>query len=66
MPTYVENIHKDKRQMTELLEYLEGLPNISGSEAIIENAIGESRAKTIYLHGSGIDYGQIRSAFAIG
>jgi hypothetical protein len=65
-PRFTKNIRKDNRQMTELLEYLEGLPNISGSEAIIESTIGESRVKTVYLHESDIDFGRIGSAFAIG
>jgi hypothetical protein len=52
--------------MNELPEYIEGLPNISGSEEIIQNTILENRDRTIFLHESGIDFGRVLSAFAIG
>jgi hypothetical protein len=48
---------------TTLAEYVEGLPNISGSEALLAEAM--ARSGPAYLSGSGIDFGRIRSAFAI-
>lgn len=51
--------------MNEFPEYIEGLPNISGSEERLEAAIRESQGKTLYLHESGIDFGRLRSACAI-
>jgi hypothetical protein len=46
-----------------LPEYVDGLPNISGSEDLIAEAM--SRKDPIYLPESGIDFGKIRSAFSI-
>ena len=51
--------------MTELQEYINGIPNISGNEAMIEEAMRQGRNKTIFLNESGIDFGRIRSCFAI-
>jgi hypothetical protein len=51
--------------MADLPELVDGLPNISGSEALIEEAIGASRGKPIFLRESGIDFGRARSTFAI-
>ncbi|MCB0163132.1 MAG: glycosyl hydrolase family 57 [Anaerolineae bacterium] len=51
--------------MSELQEYVGDLPNISGSEAIIDQAIKESQGKTVFLNESGIDFGHIRSAVAV-
>jgi hypothetical protein len=44
-------------------EYIDGLPNICGSEELISNALNDS--KPIYLHQSGIDFEKINSCFAI-
>jgi hypothetical protein len=46
-----------------LSEYIEGLPNISGSEDLVAQAM--ARSGPFYLPQSGIDFGRIRSAFAI-
>ena len=46
----------------ELQEYVEGLPNISGSEAAVTEAL--SRPGAVYLPESGIDFGRARSVFA--
>src|SRR5436309_14955981 len=46
-----------------LPEYIDGLPNISGSENIISQTMARSGPR--YLPESGIDFGRIRSAFAI-
>ena len=51
--------------MTELTEYVEGLPNISGSEADVEQAIREGRQEQVFLPASGIDFSNIRSACAV-
>ena len=46
-----------------LSETIEGLPNISGSEDLVAQAM--ARTGPFYLPQSGIDFGRIRSAFAI-
>ena len=46
-----------------LTEYVEGLPNISGSEDLVAQAM--ARSGPFYLPQSGIDFGRIRGAFAI-
>jgi hypothetical protein len=51
--------------MSELPEYIDGRPNISGSETMIESAIRERQDNAIYLPESGIDFGGVRSACAI-
>lgn len=51
--------------MSQLPEYIEGLPNIAGSEALIDEAIKASKGKPVFLPESGIDFGRIRSACAI-
>jgi hypothetical protein len=44
-------------------EYVDGLPNISGEEKLVSGAM--SRPGPYYLPESGIDFGRLRSAFAI-
>ena len=51
--------------MADLPEYIDGMPNISGSEATIEKAIAESREEPVYLPNSRVDFGSIRAACAI-
>ena len=51
--------------MNELQEYLDGLPNISGSESLIESVIEKSRGRYVFLSDSAIDYARIRSASAL-
>jgi len=51
--------------MTNLPEYVNGLPNISGAEELCAQAMSANDGKVIYLHESGIDFGRIRSATAI-
>ena len=46
-------------------EYVEGLPNICGSEAAVEEIFRESHGRKIFLSESRIDFGRIRSAAAI-
>lgn len=51
--------------MSGLPEYIDGVPNISGAEAQIEEAIQAGQGKPVYLPESGIDFGRMRSACAI-
>jgi hypothetical protein len=52
--------------MNELPEYIDGLPNISGSESLIDHVIAESRNRPVFAPNSAIDFARIRSACAIG
>lgn len=47
------------------LEYVEGLPNICGSEKIIQKAIADNREKKVFLPESSIDFSQIRAACVV-
>ena len=51
--------------MSELPEYVGGLPNICGAEPQIASATSARRGQPIFLPESGIDFGSIKSAFAI-
>jgi hypothetical protein len=51
--------------MSSLEELVDGLPNISGSEAQIEQVIAEHRGRPVFLPESRIEFGCIRSAYAI-
>ncbi|MEI6782783.1 MAG: glycosyl hydrolase family 57, partial [Verrucomicrobiota bacterium] len=51
--------------MSDLPEYVGSLPNICGDEARIETTVSARRGQPIYLRESGIDFGGIRSAFAV-
>ncbi len=50
--------------MTEFLEYIDGVPNISGSEEIIEQTLS-AKKRTYFLSESGINFGGLRAASAI-
>jgi hypothetical protein len=52
--------------MTEhqLAEYVDGWPNISGSESLIDEAIEQGKGKTLYMDRSGFDFNNVRSGFA--
>lgn len=50
--------------MTQLPEYVDDLPNISGSEAVISEALENSRKQLVYQDRS-IDFSAINSTFAI-
>ena len=50
--------------MSELPEYVDGLPNICGSEAKIEEVI-KNRPATVYLGGPTVDFDRIDAACAI-
>jgi len=51
--------------MSELPEYIDQRPNISGAEPEIESAIKAGRSKPAFLPESRIDFNNINSAFAI-
>src|SRR5437016_6809544 len=50
--------------MTELREYIDGWPNISGSEAEVEAALKAVRGKPVTSPESGIDFARVKSTFA--
>ncbi len=50
--------------MTQLPEYIDNLPNISGSEDLIAKTIYDNKDKSLYLPNSGIDFDRIKSGFA--
>jgi hypothetical protein len=45
-----------------LPESVDGLPNICGSEPIVDQAIRQGQARNVFLADSGIDFGRIKSA----
>src|SRR2546425_164597 len=51
--------------MDALLESIDGLPNLSGSESTIEQAISENRNRSMWLAESHVAFGHIRSAAAV-
>jgi hypothetical protein len=51
--------------MSQLPEYIDGLPNICGSEQLIEDTLRDSYTQPVFINRSGIDFGYINSAFAI-
>ena len=50
--------------MTQLPEYVDGLPNICGAEGEIERAVAAGRERPVFLGDSRVDFGRIKSAFA--
>ena len=51
--------------MTQIAEYVEQLPNISGAEAEVESTIKNSKDNIVFRDQGGVDFGSIRSACAI-
>lgn len=51
--------------MPQLPEYIDGLPNISGSEKAIERVIAKYKDKPVFLPDSHIDFSRVKSAYAI-
>jgi hypothetical protein len=51
--------------MSELPEYIDGLPNIAGSEEQIDQAIREAAGKLVFKPACPIDFDRIKSAFTI-
>ena len=50
--------------MSNLPEYIDGLPNISGAEKEVEGAFAAAAGSPVFLADSRIDFGRIKSAFA--
>lgn len=51
--------------MQTLPEYIDGLPNISGSEGLVEQSLRESSRRRVFPAENGVNFSQIRSAAAI-
>ena len=51
--------------MSQLPEYVDGLPNICGSESLVEKTLLDHRDKPVFLPDSRIDFSRIRAACAI-
>ncbi|MCB1920833.1 MAG: glycosyl hydrolase family 57, partial [Candidatus Competibacteraceae bacterium] len=51
--------------MSQLPEYVDGLPNICGSEPLIEQTLRASANRPVFLPESRVDFGHIRAASAI-
>ncbi|HEX2258456.1 MAG TPA: glycosyl hydrolase family 57 [Actinomycetota bacterium] len=51
--------------MQELTEYVEGLPNLSGSEQLIQEAIASGRERPVFLGQTPVNIADIDSAFAV-
>ena len=51
--------------MKNLPEYIDGLPNLSGSEPELKSMLDAGHSQPVFLPESRIDFGRIRSAFAI-
>ncbi len=50
--------------MNQLPEYVDGLPNLCGSEGVIDRAIAAAKDQPVFLPDSRIEFGSIKSAFA--
>jgi hypothetical protein len=51
--------------MGDFPEYVDGLPNLCGSEPRIEEAVAAGRSRPVFLGRSGVDVNDIDSAFAV-
>jgi hypothetical protein len=51
--------------MGQLPEYIAGLPNISGAEQQVEDALRKGYGQPVFLNEGGIDFSRLRSAYAI-
>ncbi len=49
--------------MSVLPEYIDGVPNICGSEKLIEKAIKDAKKQTVFKQDSQFDFGSIRATF---
>jgi len=56
---------KGKALMNEIPEYIDQRPNLSGSEQLVQSTIRAGKGKPIFTPESRVDFGGIRSAFAI-
>lgn len=57
----------DRRPLdvVELPETVDGLPNIAGSEDVVEAAVRRGAEAPVYAPAGGVDFGAVKSAFAI-
>ena len=55
----------ETKTMNQLPEYVDGLPNLCGSESLIEATLREGAARPAFLPESRINFGGINSAFAV-
>ena len=51
--------------MDELSEYVEGIPNICGSEASIDVAVRTAKKRPVFFRGDSVPFSGVQSAFAI-
>jgi len=51
--------------VNQLPEYVEGLPNVSGEEAEVEQVVAVGAKNVLYKDRGGVDFGSIRAAAAI-
>ena len=51
--------------MTDLPETVDGLPNLSGAEELIERTVAAARDAPVFLPESRIDFARVRSACAV-
>lgn len=51
--------------MNQLPEYVEGVPNVSGNESQVAQALAAGAGKDLYRSRGGVDFGSIRAATAI-
>ncbi|MBI4622042.1 MAG: glycosyl hydrolase family 57 [Verrucomicrobia bacterium] len=51
--------------MSELPQFIDGLPNISGWDEARDEATHRGRDRSVFLHESGIDFGRARGACAV-
>ena len=51
--------------MSELSEYVDGIPNICGSEAIVDAAVRAARKRAVFLRRNSVPFEGMQSAFAI-
>ncbi|MBV2091417.1 MAG: glycosyl hydrolase family 57, partial [Candidatus Thiodiazotropha sp. (ex Ctena orbiculata)] len=51
--------------MSSMPEYINNVPNISGAENIIKEALDSAENKAVFLENSKIDFSNIRSCFAV-
>ena len=51
--------------MDKLPEYVDGIPNICGSEVVVDTAIKAAQKGPVFLREDSVPFGGMRSAFAI-
>jgi hypothetical protein len=49
----------------DLPEYIDGLPNVSGAEHLIEQTVNSNGDRQVFPNGNGVDFSRMRSAAAI-